>query len=77
VLTRVEQTTGDRESREAVASRLAALTPRERQVMDRMLAEQPTKSIAVELEISERREVAGATDTAGDAGHWRTLERDD
>jgi two-component system CheB/CheR fusion protein len=40
--------------REAAAKRLAALTPRQHQIMDQVLAGQPSKNIAVDLGISRR-----------------------
>jgi len=40
--------------RTSAADRIAALTPRQRQVMERVLAGQPNKNIAADLGISER-----------------------
>ena len=40
--------------REAAAAHLAGLTPRQRDVMDRVLAGQPSKNIAADLGISQR-----------------------
>jgi two-component system CheB/CheR fusion protein len=40
--------------REAAANHIASLTPRERQIMDRILAGQPSKNIAADLGISQR-----------------------
>jgi two-component system CheB/CheR fusion protein len=39
---------------EAAANRLLALTPRQRQVMDLILAGHPSKNIAVDIGISQR-----------------------
>ena len=40
--------------REEAAVHLAALTPRQRDVMERVLAGQPSKNIAADLNISQR-----------------------
>jgi two-component system, chemotaxis family, CheB/CheR fusion protein len=40
--------------REATAARIAALTPRERQIMDLVIAGQPNKIIAADLKVSQR-----------------------
>jgi len=40
--------------REAAANHIAALTPRQRQIMDRVLAGHPSKNIAADLGISQR-----------------------
>jgi two-component system CheB/CheR fusion protein len=42
------------ERRESAAAHLAGLTPRQRQVMERVLAGQPSKNIAADLGISQR-----------------------
>jgi two-component system CheB/CheR fusion protein len=42
------------EWREAAATHLAGLTARQREVMDRVLAGQPSKNIAADLGISQR-----------------------
>ena len=42
------------EWRESAATHLAGLTPRQREVMDRVLAGQPSKNIAADLGISQR-----------------------
>ena len=42
------------EWRETAATHLAGLTPRQREVMDRVLAGQPSKNIAADLGISQR-----------------------
>lgn len=39
---------------EEISGRLAALTPRERQVLDRVVSGQPNKVIAMDLEVSQR-----------------------
>jgi DNA-binding CsgD family transcriptional regulator len=41
-------------SREAAASRIASLTPRQREIMERVLAGHPSKNIAADLGISRR-----------------------
>jgi two-component system CheB/CheR fusion protein len=41
-------------SREAAAARLATLTPRQREIMDLVLAGHPSKNIAADLAISQR-----------------------
>ena len=43
-----------REEKQVVLERLAELTPREREIMDRMIAGQANKVIAIELNISQR-----------------------
>ena len=43
------------EMRELAAAHLAGLTPRQREVMERVLAGQPSKNIAADLNISQRR----------------------
>jgi two-component system CheB/CheR fusion protein len=42
------------EWRESAATHLAGLTPRQREVMDRVLAGEPSKNIATDLGISQR-----------------------
>lgn len=54
VLASGKQVAGDRARHEDVATRLATLTERERQVMQSVVAGQPTKTIAADLGISER-----------------------
>ena len=54
VLANSEQVAGDRAQRDEVAARLATLSERERQVMDRVVVGQATKNIAADLRISER-----------------------
>ena len=54
VLASSEQAAGDRAQRDEVAARLATLSERERQVMDRVVVGQATKNIAADLQISER-----------------------
>ena len=43
-----------REEKQVILDRLAELTPREREIMDRMIAGQANKVIAIELNISQR-----------------------
>jgi two-component system CheB/CheR fusion protein len=40
--------------REAAVARIATLTPRQRQIMDLVLAGHPSKNIAADLKISQR-----------------------
>jgi len=54
VLANIEQAAGDRTLRDQVAVRLATLTKREKQVMERVLAGNATKNIAADLGLSER-----------------------
>ena len=65
VLANSEQAADDRAQRDEVAARLATLSERERQVMDRVVVGQATKNIAADLRI--QRAHGGAPPTQRDA----------